>query len=790
MTADTSVDRGGAATVTREWPIAGMDCADCANHVRGAIAAIPGVESASVLLASEKAVVRYDPARVDGTAIRKAVEGAGYTIPATTRTLDVPVRGMDCADCARSVQAALDALPGVESVNVLLASEKAVVSYDPQRVQLAAIRKAVEGAGYQCPLPSAAAATDAAGDADAAGGAATAALAGADFGKKVLGLFGLVFGAVLFIVVAGEWFGLFERLTERVPFPIGAALVLLAGFPVFRNVVRAALKRQVISHTLMSVGVVAALAVGQWATAAVVVFFMRVGDYAEGFTTERSRRALKDLTALAPQTARVERDGAELDVPIGDVAVGETVVVRPGELIPTDGEVVAGQATVNQAAITGESMPVEAGPGAHVFAATVATLGGLRVRVTGVGADTTFGRVIRLVEEAETHRADVQRLADRFATYFLPFVGTIATLTFLIRRDPLATAAVLVVACSCSLALATPIAMLASVGAAAKRGLLIKGGKYLESLARADVLLIDKTGTLTLGKPQLTDVIPLNGMAADAALALAASAERYSEHPLAEAVRAGARAKGLALSEPRDFAAVPGEGVRAIVDGVAVAIGNRRMVPAAAALAVVAELERAGKTTLIVARDGEPVAVLAASDTVRPEVPAALDQVRALGIEHIELLTGDNERVAATLAGQLGVKYRAGLLPEDKIAVVREYQAQGRTVVMVGDGVNDAPALAQANVGIAMGAAGTDVALEAAHMALMREDWTLVPDVFRIARRTMRTVKMNLGFTAVYNLLGLSLAAFGIIPPIAAAAAQSLPDLGILANSSRLLRQR
>jgi P-type Cu+ transporter len=304
------------------------------------------------------------------------------------------------------------------------------------------------------------------------------------------------------------------------------------------------------------------------------------------------------------------------------------------------------------------------------------------------------------------------------------------------------------------------------------------------------VLLLDKTGTLTLGKPRLTDVIPLNGLAADEALALAASAERYSEHPLAEAVRVAARGKGLALSEPRDFAAVPGEGVRAVVGGATVAVGNARMVPGAAALPVVAELERAGKTTLLLARDGEPVAVLAASDTVRPEVPAALGQVRALGIRRIELLTGDNERVAATLAARLGVEYRAGLLPEDKIAVVREYQARGHTVVMVGDGVNDAPALAHADVGIAMGAAGTDVALEAAHLALMREDWTLVPDAFRIARRTMRTVKVNLGFTAAYNLAGLSLAALGILPPIVAAAAQSLPDLGILANSSRLLRQR
>lgn len=697
---------------------------------------------------------------------------------ATLRTVEVPVGGMDCADCARHVEGAISAIPGVAAVSVLLAAEKAVVQCDPQRVDLAAIRTAVEGAGYHVP------ATD---HPDLEAATATPYRA---FAWRVLALFGLVFGAVLFVVIVGEWLGLFATLTARVPFPLGVTLVLLAGYPVFRNVIRAALHRQVISHTLMSVGVLAALAVGQWATAAVVVFFMRVGDYAEGFTTERGRRALRDLAALAPQTARVERDGAEVVVPLAAVSPGEVVIVRPGERIPTDGEVVGGRATVDQAAITGESMPVDVGPGVQVYAATVATLGALRVRATAIGADTTFGRVIALVEEAEAHRADVQRLADRFAAWFLPVVGTIAALTFLLRRDPLATAAVLVVACSCSLALATPIAMLASVGAAARRGLLIKGGKYLEVLARADVLLIDKTGTLTLGKPQLTDIVPLNGLSDDDALGLAATVERYSEHPLAEAVRLAARERGLPPGEPEEFVAIPGEGVRARVGGAVTTLGNARLVPGAAALPAVAALEGAGKTTLLLARDGEPVAVLAAADTVRPEVPAALVALRALGLKEIELLTGDNERVASALAAQLGIRYRAQLLPEDKIAIVRAYQARGHTVVMVGDGVNDAPALAQADVGVAMGGAGTAVAVEAAHLALLRDDWALVPDAFRIARRTMRTVRLNLAFTAVYNLVGLSLAAFGVLPPIAAAAAQSLPDLGILANSSRLLRQR
>jgi len=353
------------------------------------------------------------------------------------------------------------------------------------------------------------------------------------------------------------------------------------------------------------------------------------------------------------------------------------------------------------------------------------------------------------------------------------------------------------VACSCAFALATPIAMLASIGAGAKRGVLIKGGKYLESLAQADVLLIDKTGTITLGRPQITDIVPLNGVSQDELLTLVASAERYSEHPLAEAVRAAAQARQLSLAAPESFEALPGLGVRARVDGALIAVGNRRLIPTASSLSDADDLESQGKTPLFVARDGELIGALAAADTPRPEVPAALEAVRELGVRHIELLTGDNERAAAALVeGMYGhmplsdLRYRANLLPEDKIAIVKEYQARGHTVVMVGDGVNDAPALAQADVGIAMGAAGSDVAVEAAHIALMREDWTLVPEVLEISQRTMRVVKLNIAFTTVYNVVGLTLAALGILPPILAAAAQSLPDLGIMANSSRLLRQK
>lgn len=689
---------------------------------------------------------------------------------ARIRVLEIPVKGMDCAECTLHVQQAIAALPGVESVSVFLASEKAVIRLDPSFVDLPAIRKAVERAGYSVP--------------DSAPSLADRANS---FGRQVRLLLVIVFVAILLFVIAGEWLGLFKKLNDLLPLPIGTALVIIAGFPLFRNVMRATLRRQITSHTLMTIGAIAALAVGEWVAAAIVVAFMRVGDYVEHFTTESARRAVQELIALAPQTARVERDGVEVEVPVTDVKVGEVVIVRPGEKVPVDGEVLSGQATIDQATITGESMPVEVARGSHVFAATLVKLGSLRVKVLRVGEDTTFGRVVKMVEEAEAHRADVQRLADKFSAYYLPVVMGIAALTFLLSRNPLSTAAVLVVACSCSFALATPIAMLASIGVSAKRGLLIKGGKYLEALARADVVLVDKTGTLTLGQPQITDVIPLNHMSTSEILTLAASAERYSEHPLAEAVRAAARAQNLPLYEPQEFEALPGMGIRARVNDHTVVIGNAHLVPSIESLPVAQELAAQGKTLLLLSIDDEPAAILAAADTLRPEVPLALAELRALGIKHIELLTGDNERSAAALAEKLGVEYRARLLPQDKIEVVKDYQAKGRTVVMIGDGVNDAPALAQADVGIAMGASGTDIAIEAAHIALMREDWHLVPEALRIARRTMRVVKMNLVFTALYNLIGLTLAAVGILPPVLAAAAQSLPDLGILTNSARLL---
>ncbi|TVR05596.1 MAG: cation-translocating P-type ATPase [Spirochaetaceae bacterium] len=711
----------------------------------------------------------------------------------TQLTREYRIEGMDCADCARHVTAAISSVPGVAACDVFLGSERAVVhlhteiANDTSNDVDATIRASVAQAGYRV------------GDDEASAGLAEARHAS----RTALRLLAGVSVVVLLIVVLGEWFGLLDGVTDRVPWYVSLLVLLAVGFRPLLVVLRNALRGRVVSHSLMTVGAVAAALAGQWSTAAIVVVFMRVGAYAEAATAGRSRSALRELTAMAPRTARrIDEDGAESQVAVAEVAVGDRVVVRPGEAVPTDGEVIDGEAYLDQSAITGESQPVAAAAGVRVFAASLVSGGALVVRVTAAGEDTTFARVIRLVQDAERNRAVVERAADRFSGYYLPIVAVIAGATWFFTRDISATIAVMVVACSCSFALATPIAMLASIGAAAREGVLIKGGATIESLARVSVVLLDKTGTVTTGKPRLVASLPLIDNEASL-LRLAASVEQRSEHPIAEALRREAVERGIVPATVERFRAVPGIGVEAVVDGSLVSV---RRADAAGKLPTGAtdtanpaewarEQEAAGRTVLCVHQSpvDQPdqrrlAGLLATSDRVRPAVAEAVARLRELGIDHIELITGDNRGSAEQVAAELGIACRAGLLPQDKIAVVREHQARGARVAMIGDGVNDAPALAGADVGIAMGAAGSDVAVESAHVALMGDDWLTVPLLFQIARRTMRVVRLNIGFTAVYNLLGLSLAALGLLPPVIAAAAQSLPDLGILANSSRLLR--
>lgn len=682
------------------------------------------------------------------------------------------------------MERALRALPGVEGVQALPSAGRVTVQYDARRVTPARLRAALAEAGHP----------DRERDADPVAAAGAPEAARRDVGE-ILGWGALALVALLVLLAAlGESLGIFDAALDRLPWWVPALAIALGGWRVFQGVARAALGGRITSHTLMTSGVIASAAIGQWTTAALIVFFMRFADWLEDLTTTRSRRALAALTGLRPARARVLRAGGELEVPVEAVRAAEIVVVRPGERIPVDGRVVEGAAPVDQAAITGESLPVDKAPGHGVFAATVVQAGFLKIEATRVGTDTTFARIVRLVEEAEAHKAPVQRFADRFSGYYLPAVLAMGVLTYFVTGQVVNAVAVLVVACACAIAMATPVVVLASVGRAARHGLLVKGGIALERLAKVDAVVMDKTGTVTCGEPAVTDVVPLDGGNEMDLLCAVAAVESRSEHPLARAVVRAALAHGLAPAEPDAFTPLPGRGLLGTLRGEQWAVGNRRLLAERGiglegeAEARAQALEAAGKTVFFVA-NGRLAGLVAVADVVRPEAKTALAELRQLGIRRLLLLTGDNGRVAAAVASELDVEYRADLLPEDKIAAVRVLQGQGAIVMMVGDGINDGPALAQADVGVAMGATGTAVAVEAADVALMRDDWHLVPEAVRLGRRAARTVRQNLGFTAVYNVAGIALAAIGLLPPVWAAAAQSLPDVAIMLNSSRLLRR-
>jgi heavy metal translocating P-type ATPase len=568
---------------------------------------------------------------------------------------------------------------------------------------------------------------------------------------------------------------------------------VIGGFPIYKEAWENLLKRRMTMELSMTIALVSALAIGQFFTAIVIAFFVLFAELLEGYTVGSGRKAIEKLIDALPRRVTVRRNGQESELAADELSVGEVIVIRPGERIPVDGTVIKGTSFVDQSSITGESLPIEKVEQTKVFAGTINKNGVLEVRVERVGRDTTFGKIIQVVEQAEKSKAPVQRIADRLAAGLVYFALAAAILTFLVTRNLTATIAVIIVAGACGVAAGTPLAILAGIGSAARRGIIVKGGLYLEKLVEIDTIVLDKTGTLTIGVPEVTGIRTVGTATESDVLQNAATAEQHSEHPLGEAIVRKAKSRKLALREYSDLRYTPGKGLTCFDGGSRIMVGSRTFLEesgirfdANASASAFEELSP-GETVVYVGRDTVLLGAMTLADQLRREAIQAVTELKAQGYRTV-LLTGDSTKVAAAIGAQLGVDEAIGdLLPEQKLEKVRELLKQGRKVAMVGDGVNDAPALAEATVGIAMGG-GTDVALETADITLMTSDLSRLTEVFRIARRCYRVIMFNFWGTIAVDTLGIALAFFGLLAPIIAALIHVTSELAFILNSARLFR--
>jgi Cd2+/Zn2+-exporting ATPase len=575
------------------------------------------------------------------------------------------------------------------------------------------------------------------------------------------------------------------------------ASALVGGFPIFKlAAVNVFTRFDLTAGVMVSIAMIAAIIIGEYSAAALVAFMMLVGEMLENFTMARADNALKELSSLTPDNVTLLLDGREVITPITSVRSGDVVLVRPGGRIPVDGQVLRGHAAVDQSAITGESLPVDKLPGDLVYAGALGSGGALEIQVTKVGEETTLGNMIRLVREARATQAPVQRVANKYAQYLIPIALSIAALTYLLTHDIVRSITVLIVICPCALVLATPTALVAAIGNAAKRGILVKNGTAMEQIGRVDIIAFDKTGTLTLGEPRLTDTVCFDGLGPTELLRLAASAERPSEHPLARAIVTAAREQGIETQLPDDFETRPGHGVSARVDGRQVMIGDGMLASSEVALhpQAVQRAERhasQGQKVIPVAVDNSVVGLLVVADTIRPESAAAVTRLKGLGVQETVLISGDNRRVAEGVAKTLGVdRVYADALPEAKLDLIREYQAKGLKIAFIGDGVNDAPALAAADIGIAMGGGGTAVAAETADIVLLADQLDRVPTLIELSRSSLGVIKANVIFSMSWNVLSVLLSMTGAIGPVFGAVMHELSALPVVANSARLINWR
>lgn len=787
-----------------------MDCPSCATSIERSLSALDGVDDVRVDVVGGRVHVDYSPGKVVRGDLASAIQRVGFTVEdVDTRRAVFTVKGLDCADEVRLIEARLGKLPGVNALQFDVVRHRLIVQ---GAITAPEVTRAVRELGMTARAD---------GEAAPQGGfwyrrgrlAMTAAS-----------------GALLVIGLGLGWTGVASRMT--VPLLILSAIA--GGWFIVPRGLRAARNRALDMNFLMSVAAVGAGAIGQWGEAASALFLFAIAQLLETYSMDRARNAIASLMDLSPTEAIVRRDGQDVVVPVADVHIGETILIRPGQRIPLDGVVIAGRSAVDQAPITGESMPVDKETGADVFAGSINAQGSLEVRVTKHVEDTTLARIIHAVEEAQSTRASSQAFVDRFATIYTPAVVGAAILLAIV--PPLLglgswhvwlyrSLTMLVVACPCALVISTPVTIVSGLAGAARAGILIKGGIYLEHAAAVTVMALDKTGTLTRGRPAVTDVIPLdevmdtpegemsariletgaNGRAASRALEvlqLGAAVERHSEHPLARAVLAEARARGVVPLEATGFEALVARGARATVSDRTVYLGNERLVREHGLVShqleeILRRLETEGKTPIVVWADHESrgesrgksgpeaLGVIAIADQIRPEARSAIHALMALGIRPV-MLTGDTAGTAHAVARQLDItEVHAQLLPEDKVRLVRELGTAGERVAFVGDGVNDAPALATASVGIAMGAAGTDVALETADVALMGDDLSKLPVTIRLSRTTLSIIKQNVIFSLVVKSVFLVLAVTGFATLWMAVAADMGASLAVVANGLR-----
>nr|MDO8081508.1 cation-translocating P-type ATPase [Candidatus Freyarchaeota archaeon] len=677
------------------------------------------------------------------------------------------LEGVHCAACADRVEKVLSTVEGVSKAKVNIAAKTLTVKYNKEKVSIDEIKETAKKIGYNLRLHE---------------------RPKTETKKYIPDIIRIAsIGILMFL----SWANL---LPSYEGYDVSVIAVALGAYPILKDAFFSLKAKEIDVSVFMSIAIIATVLLGQFLAAAAITFFVLIAWFVEEFTVNRSRKAIQEIMETAPKNALVLRDGKELPVPTEEIQNTDVVIVRSGEKIPVDGRIISGESLINQAPITGESMPVEKSTGDAVFAGTINEIGVIQIRVERTGGDTTIGRIIKLVEEAQEGKASIQKIADRFTTYFTPLVLAISLLTyFLTNYNVITTVTVLIVACPCAVALATPLAVIATIGKSSKKGALVKGGNYLEALGRVNTIAMDKTGTLTMNKPQVVDVKGFDGHSEEEIIRLAATAEKRSEHPMAIAIMKKAERHGIEVPTPDKSEIIRGEGIIVNSNGQRIILGNKKLMKnnnvqiSREVNKYMREKEEEGKTALLISHDNHVCGVITVADTPRKNAKETIAELKKLGIKTI-MLTGDNPRTARAIADQLGIdEVIAQMLPEEKTNKIKELEDSGQRVAMVGDGINDAPALAQATVGIAMGAAGTAAAMEAANIILMADELAKIPEIIRAGKKTIRTIKQNITIGILFNIVGVSLAALGFLTPFLAAAAHFLPDLVVSLNSSKLI---